>query len=115
MTVFVINKPSPDPNLTYGDVTQAVEYGSIVFVFDGVLPNEDPISAETIAWEKLRNFSDDDYLLWAGGDPVGLMIAAPMVAILNKGNIKCLYWKQGPASNTQPSPQWRYEVVLISL
>ena len=92
MTVFVIHKPQPRAGAY--DVSSAVEFGEIEYVFeDTFIPYRDPKRAEEIAYQKLRQFnSDEDFLLWAGGDPVALIIASMVAGFATDGCIKVLRW-----------------------
>lgn len=52
-------------------------------------------SRGAVAWieRKLRDFSDDDYLL-ALGDPIAIGIACAVAAAVNQGRFKVLKWSR---------------------
>ena len=96
MTVFVIQKPTPGGrnNFTY-DVTPAGVFGKIQYIFTGEYqPYQDTERAEKDAYSALAEFNDEDYLLWAGGDPAGLIIAGAVASNVNEGSINYLRWNK---------------------
>ena len=86
MTVFVIQKPTPGGrnSFTY-DVTPAGVFGKIQYIFTGEYQP---------AYSALAEFNDEDYLLWAGGDPAGLIIAGAVASNVNEGSINYLRWNK---------------------
>jgi hypothetical protein len=94
--VFVINQPHERPNLPAYDVSPASQYGEIIFLFraDQPAPSADPGWATRHAYRVLRNFSADDFLVWAGGDPLGAVIAASVAADVTDGKLKYLKWER---------------------
>ena len=93
MTVYVVHRPQQrGPDNSY-DVSSAVEYGPLEYIYeDGFIPYRDPERAETIAWDKLKDFTSDDYLLWAGGDPAGMVIVSMILGFRTDGEINLLRW-----------------------
>ena len=86
MTVYVIQeKPGVD-------MTDALRFGD----FQELLPRKDQlaISSQPVIHalkNKLKNFSDDDYLLCLG-DPSIISIVSAVAASLNRGRFKLLKW-----------------------
>ena len=93
--VFVINQPQTNNKITY-DISPALEYGDIVFIFQ----NDHPSPSEKTNWainrahEVLKNITLDDYLVWAGGDPFSMAICAPIAADYLCGKIRYLKWQK---------------------
>lgn len=76
MTVYVVQKPKPGPNLVTYDISPAQEYGDIQFVFDAY---ENPSSNPAYSLQKVRAvlaaFDPKlDHIVSAGGDPYGLFL-----------------------------------------
>ena len=86
MTVYVIQeKPGVD-------MTDALRFGD----FKELLPRKDQlaISSQPVIHalkNKLKNLSDDDYLLCLG-DPSIISIVSAVAASLNRGRFKLLKW-----------------------
>lgn len=75
------------------DYTPAAKYGEIEYL----LPSGDvalaPQPMVNTLRKKLKDFSDEDYLL-PTGDPVCIMTAAAIVAGFNNGRAKVLKWNK---------------------
>tara|TARA_Y100001963_G_C6749752_1_gene433547 strand:- start:1024 stop:1374 length:351 start_codon:yes stop_codon:yes gene_type:complete len=114
VTVFVIQKPHHHiPDRQY-DVTPAGVYGDIEYVFDGkVQPYTDPEWAERVAFKALKNYNNYDYLLWAGGDPAGLVICSAIAADSNEGVINYLRWDRVRHRDTRETVGGQYVPVKI--
>lgn len=109
MTVFVVNRPRPGPKGFTYDISPAYEYGDVVFVFDELMPYRDPQQAEREAWEALKDFDTaEDYILWAGGDPCGLIIASAVVAKVTDGVFRWLKWDRLRDEETRKVVGGRY-------
>lgn len=100
MTVFVVQQPRPFKDRNTGvsklpDLTPALQYGALHFVLG---PNDNPSLAPGQALIKARKalewFSDDDFLLFANGDPAALLICSIVAARANHGRVKFLYWER---------------------
>jgi hypothetical protein len=100
MTVYVAQQPRPfrdrhSNSVRLPDLSPATQYGAVRFVFGdqdqpGLMPGQSVLQAR----KALATFCDDDYILWAGGDPVALMIAGFVAAQINKGRVKFLRWEK---------------------
>jgi hypothetical protein len=100
MTVFIVQKPRPyrdrsTSELRFPDLSPASSYGNVQFLFsENDQPRLTPGPSFVQARKMLKGFSDDDFLLWAGGDPAGLSIATMIAAAENFGRIKLLTWER---------------------
>lgn len=93
--VIVINEPRPckyTGRKHFYDIAPASEYGQVEFLFNynDFAPSSDPEEALIIAQDKLSAFHDDDFIVWAGGDSFGLLVAA--IALANKPVVNYLKW-----------------------
>ena len=84
--VFIVQE---NPKANY---MPAGRYGEL----ETLLPPGDQIvfNAQPVVWkikEKLRHFSDDDFIL-ASGDPAAIGIACAVAAERNEGRVKILKW-----------------------
>lgn len=97
--VFVVNQPRPSkayPNAV--DISGALQYGAPYFVFtvdNCPQPSLTPKEAVERAWKVLDSISEDDYILYAGGDHYGLAIVTSIVSELLSGRFKVLRWEKG--------------------
>ena len=92
--VFVVNEPNTSrAGVTY-DVSPARAWGEITFVFtrNMPVPNVDPIFAQRRAQDVLGDMTSDDYLVWAGGDPLGLVIASAVAYVATGQFLSYLAW-----------------------
>lgn len=107
-TVFIVNEPdesrAPEGRATY-DTNPARAFGRVQFVFtaDMPVPVRDPDRAIAHAHEVLGQATEDDYLVWAGGDPLGLIIAASVMADVTDGRFNYLKWDRA-ARAYAPAP-----------
>lgn len=94
--VFVINQPQSRPGQFTYDVSPAKQYGEVIFLFraDQPAPSADPHWATRHAYRVLSDFNGDDFLVWAGGDPLGAVIAASVASDVNEGRVKYLKWER---------------------
>lgn len=96
MTVFVVQKPKPGPNGHTYDVSPAQEYGDVKFILDAYdNPSSRPLETKAKIEMLLRScFKDEeDFLVWAGGDPYALMLTGFVVANLGY-KIRWLRWER---------------------
>uniref|UniRef100_A0AAU7VGV4 Uncharacterized protein n=1 Tax=Dinoroseobacter phage vB_DshS_R26L TaxID=3161158 RepID=A0AAU7VGV4_9CAUD len=106
--VFIVNEPdesrAPEGRATY-DTNPARAFGQIVFInpADQPVPVRDPERAVERAHEVLADASEDDFLVWAGGDPLGLIIAASILADKTDGQFTYLKWDRA-ARAYAPAP-----------
>lgn len=93
--VFVINKPFNNIGGKIYDISPASKYGEIVYVFSDktVKPSNNTKKALEHARNVLSNITPDDYILWAGGDPLGNTIVSCAVSEYLGGIIKYLKWE----------------------
>lgn len=73
------------------DVTPAAVYGDIEFLTPSKTTALLPGPTIRTMKNKLRNFSDDDYILPAG-DPTIIAMATLVAAMMNHGRVKMLKW-----------------------
>ncbi len=74
------------------DLSPALIYGKIKIMVSG--DQYLPLSIQPIVWEfkkKLKDFSDNDYLLLVG-DPVLIGIATAIASNVNRGKVNFLKW-----------------------
>ena len=74
------------------NITSAMDYGQL----ETILPPNAQIAFSVVPTviriqRKLRNFTDEDYLLLIG-DPSALGITCAVAAMRNNGRFKCLKW-----------------------
>ena len=86
MTVYIVQEVKNRNVLSaekYGELELLLPEGSQIVLSSG--PTVKRLT------HKLRNFSDDDYLLLIG-DPSAIGIACAIAATNNRGRFKCLKW-----------------------
>lgn len=93
--VIIINEPRPckfTGRKHFYDVSPAKKFGEIEFLFKqgSKPPSDEPEIALQLAKELLADFTKEDYLVWAGGDPFGLIVAS--LAVANKKTVSYLKW-----------------------
>jgi hypothetical protein len=96
MSVFVIQKPRPGgvKKITY-DLSPALDFGTFVYIFESSdQPGLTPVPAMHKALKALQDFGENDYLLWAGGDPCAFAIGVMAAANANNGVIQFLRWER---------------------
>lgn len=79
------------------DYRRALPYGELVSCLGGGRVSLTPGPTIDILKEKLRNFSDDDYLI-PTGDPSAIGIAFMVASENNRGRVKCLKWDRDSKS-----------------
>ncbi len=104
-TVYIIQASIPGGHrkATY-DTTPAEQYGQIRYIFEGAFsPSAQPDVAIAAARRALRQFnSDEDYIVWAGGDPAGMLIVGAVAYDLSlDGNIRFLKWENNRDPETR--------------
>lgn len=93
--VFVAHQPRPAGanSRTNFDITPALNYGEVVFVFESSFsPSSDPDGALDIATEKMKDMTSEDYVLWAGGDPLASIIVGAVAFDMTDGEFNYLRW-----------------------
>ena len=102
--VFVVNQPwVSKQEIKQYDISPALQYGEIVFVFqiDSVRPSVDPKNSIKHAYRILKDITKNDYILWAGGDPLGNTIVSCIACEYLNGTVKYLKWEKDRSGNTK--------------
>lgn len=101
-TVYIINQPRENgrsSSMPSYDVSPAMQYGDITFVFttdDFPSPSADLKEAIDHAWEVLKDFNvEEDYIVWAGGDPISMLLVAPILFDIAGDDIRYLKFERG--------------------
>jgi hypothetical protein len=95
--VFIVNEPDesrvPEGRAAY-DTNPARAFGRIEFIFTNEhgAPVRNPERAVDTAHAVLSDATPNDYLVWAGGDPLGLIIASAVLADITDGKFNYLKW-----------------------
>jgi|AVFP01.1.fsa_nt_gi hypothetical protein len=96
-TVFIVNEPDetrvPAGRASY-DTSTSSYFGDIAYIFraDDPPPVRDRDAAIERAHEVLRDSTPQDFLVWAGGDPFGMIIAAAVMSDVTGGEFTYLMW-----------------------
>lgn len=116
--VFVVNQPTPrrSPGGFVYDVSPAMKYGEVEFVFtaDQQTPSDNPEAAIEHAARVLADATEDDYLVWAGGDPLGLVIVSSILADITDGPIRYLRWERARENGERKGGGY-YAPILINV
>lgn len=95
--VFIVNEPD-ESRVPAGrqswDTSPAAYFGDLEYVFlaDNPPPVRDRDAALERAHEVLSEATSEDFLVWAGGDPFGMVIAAAVMADYTDGKFTYLMW-----------------------
>lgn len=95
--VFIVNEPD-ESRVPAGrqswDTSPAAYFGDLVYVFtsDTPPPVRDREAAMERAHDVLKEATPDDFLVWAGGDPFGMVLAAAILADYTDGHFTYLMW-----------------------
>lgn len=118
--VFVIQVPNPGGHrkATY-DTTPAEQYGHIHYIFEaGFSPSLNPAKAIEIIHAALAGYDhENDFFVWAGGDPAGMMIVGAVAReYMNGGTLRWLKWENNRDPETrQPTGSGHYIPVTFTL
>lgn len=94
-TVYVVQQPKPGPSGFVYDISPALRLGTPVFVFDATeQPGLTPGPSMRKAKKILKDFNDEDFILWAGGDPAALTLVSLAAADANQGRVTFLRWER---------------------
>lgn len=122
MTVFVVNQPRENPKSGLGasyDISPALQYGPITFIFSQVdfpSPSEDLDAAIAHAWDVLENFDPEaDFVVWAGGDPISMLLVAPILFDLAQDNVRYLKFERARNVDGAKTQAGYYEPKLVNL
>lgn len=115
--VFVINQPTARPGGFAYDVSPAKQYGEILFLFraDQPAPSADPHWATRHAYRVLADFGDEDFLVWAGGDPLGAVLASAVASDINDGKVKYLKWERDRARSGERTGGGYYVPLVLDI
>lgn len=95
--VYIVNEPD-ESRVPAGrqswDTSPAAFFGELVYVFraEDPSPVRDKDAAQARAHEVLKDATEDDFLVWAGGDPFGMVLAAAVMADYTEGRFTYLMW-----------------------
>ena len=95
--VFIVNEPDetrvPAGRASW-DVSPAAYFGDIVYIFEANSepPVRDRENAIQRAHDVLQDASPDDFIVWAGGDPFGMVLASSILAEYTNGQFNYLMW-----------------------
>ena len=87
------------------DLTPAESFGKVEILLPSSQSLLSPVPTIRSLKEKLRTFSDDDYILPVG-DPALISTVAMVAGDINKGRVKFLKWDRGLR---------KYDVIQIDL
>ena len=99
-TVYITNNPAPSKRTGWRpDLTSAIQYGQIKFVFEAEDPvSKRPVQAMEQAIELLKDFDPyEDYLCWASSaDPISVYIVTMVLTgHYHHKDIQTLIWDRG--------------------
>ena len=114
--VFVVSRPTVNKFGWTPDLSDASRYGKLEVVLD---PNEQPqfLPAPSIKKARaiLKDFSPEDYILWAGGgDPIAVMICC-MIASEKSPTVNVLRWERNIESGGRDRRKGWYMPVTLEL
>tara|TARA_R110000787_G_scaffold213115_1_gene322694 strand:+ start:2911 stop:3276 length:366 start_codon:yes stop_codon:yes gene_type:complete len=95
--VFIVNEPDesrvPAGRASW-DTSPASFFGELVYIFtaDRDPPVRDKDRAIERAHEILQTAEQGDFIVWAGGDPFGMILAAGILADYTDGQFNYLMW-----------------------
>ena len=115
--VFVANQPLPSrQGMTY-DVSPAMQYGEIRFVFaDGdPVPSRNLDAAIDHAYSVLQTVREEDYLVWAGGDPLSMVIVSSIISDYLDGKIRYLKWERARDGQGRRTSGGYYVPMIVDL
>lgn len=115
MTVYVVHEPRAGTKYAAYDLAgQSAPFGKTKFVFETKKrPTDEADDCGFHAQQALKTFGDDDFLLWLGGDPVGLALCAMIAARQNHGAVRMLRWVEDHGGDKDKPKTGRYKVVQL--
>ena len=115
MSVFVAQTPKAGPQGYTYDISPALEFGQPVYVFEAQdQPGLAPVPSLRRAREIMRDFNDDDYILWAGGDPYALALVIAVAMEINNGKAQFLRWERSRDQNNKRTGRGYYIPVRLN-
>lgn len=118
MTVYIAQQPAPRANGWTPDLTSAVEFGKIVYVFNGgesvyALPGPSMKKAQSL----LKDFDpENDYFLWPNtGDPAALWTCCFAISALGFSKIRILYWSRKRTNGQRDHNNGYYSPITYDL
>lgn len=110
--VFVIQ----DPGISR-DFSSALDYGNLVFVLE---KNDRPSYDSRSSHKKIResldgNFSPEDYIVWAGGDPMAPVLVGIVLQEIGFSSFKNLRWERVRDKNKKRTGGGYYVPVTVDL
>ena len=97
-SVFIVNEPRASRgSAPQYDTAPAGMFGDVVYIFenDGPRPGADPSWAVSHAKQILSEKAQPgDFIVWAGGDPMTMVVVASLMADLVDGHINYLAWNR---------------------
>jgi hypothetical protein len=112
-TVYVIQRPRPRADGWQPDLSGAINYGKLAFVFD---PDDKAYINPALAIEKadiaLKDFdSKHDYLLWAQfGDPATMWLVISLLTLKGHTRLQYLYWSR--KRKDQPADGYYIPIII---
>lgn len=89
---------APQPSIYTGrvnDIREAEKFGRIItLVLPGERPSDTPGPLYHALRQRLRDAGPDDYILWSGGDPAGLLLCGAVLYELGVPSIQFLKWER---------------------
>lgn len=115
-TVYVTQQPIPNNKNWVPNLSPALQYGKLAYVFDGGQqifsnPNVEIVRAKS----RLEDFDPDrDFLLWPNsGDPAALWVCQHALAGMGLPYISYLYWERGLEDGQRSTKAGFYSPVRI--
>lgn len=89
------------------DVSPAATYGDIHFVLTaGDRTSVNPDQTLRRLDKQLANFTADDYILWAGGDPLSLILVGAVLFDLGHDSFRYLRYEKADPRNPSSVPYY---------
>lgn len=73
------------------DLSPALAFGDLIILHSAMPGGLDPRPMLQTMREKLRDFTDDDFIV-ATGDPAAIAAAVMLASVANRGRVKLLRW-----------------------
>lgn len=110
--VFIIQ----DPGINR-DFSSAVEYGTLVFVLEKTdRPSYDPRPSHQKIKERLNDtFTEEDYIVWAGGDPLAPVLLGTVLRELGFNKFRNLRWERVRDKNKKRTGEGYYVPITVEL